>query len=59
MKKIDFEREAVQFCFDKGLNITPYQARTIAEYFYTEGYGDGYGDGYANGSADEKNHVWD
>lgn len=55
MKKTDFEREAVQFCFDKGLNITPYQARTIAEHFYAEGYADGYGDG----ADDEKNHVWD
>lgn len=29
-----FEREAVQFCFDKGLNTTPYIAKTIAKYFY-------------------------
>lgn len=33
----DLERDAVQFCFDKGLNITPYQAKTIARHFYELG----------------------
>lgn len=32
--EVDLERDAVQFCFDKGLNITPYQAKTIARHFY-------------------------
>lgn len=34
---VDLERDAVQFCFDKGLNITPYQAKTIASHFYELG----------------------
>lgn len=55
IKKPDFEKEAVSFCFDHGINITPYQAGIIAEFFYTNGYGDG----YADGTSDEKNHVWD
>lgn len=36
-EEVDLERDAVQFCFDKGLNITPYQAKTIACYFYELG----------------------
>lgn len=55
MRKSDFEKEAVAFCFDNGINITPHQAAIIAEFFYTNGYGDGYEDG----TSDEKNHVWD
>lgn len=35
--KVDLERDAVQFCFDKGLNITPYQAKMIASHFYELG----------------------
>jgi hypothetical protein len=35
--EVDLERDAVQFCFDKGLNITPYQAKTIASHFYELG----------------------
>lgn len=35
--EVDLERDAVQFCFDKGLNITPYQAKTIARHFYELG----------------------
>ena len=55
MRKIDYEKEAVAFCFDNGINVTPYQAARIAEFFYTNGYGDG----YADGTSDERNHVWD
>ena len=35
--EVDLERDAVQFCFDKGLNVTPYQAKTIARHFYELG----------------------
>ena len=35
--EVDLERDAVQFCFDKGLNVTPYQAKTIAHHFYKLG----------------------
>ena len=35
--EVDLERDAVQFCFDKGLNLTPYQAKTIASHFYQLG----------------------
>lgn len=33
----DFERDAVSFCFDRGLNTTPYIAKTIAKHFYALG----------------------
>ena len=33
----DFERDAVSFCIDKGLNTTPYIAKTIAKYFFELG----------------------
>ena len=36
-QEVDLERDAVQFCFDKGLNVTPYQAKTIASHFYELG----------------------
>lgn len=36
-QEVDLERDAVQFCFDKGLNVTPYQAKTIARHFYELG----------------------
>ena len=35
--EVDLERDAVQFCFDKGLNVTPYQAKMIASHFYELG----------------------
>lgn len=35
--EVDLERDAVQFCFDKGLNVTPYQAKTLARHFYELG----------------------
>lgn len=35
--EVDLEREAVQFCFDEGLNLTPYEAKTIARHFYELG----------------------
>lgn len=31
---VDLEKEAVAFCFDNGINITPYQATRIARHFY-------------------------
>lgn len=55
MRKIDYEKEAVAFCFANGINVTTCQAARIAEFFYTNGYWDG----YADGTSDEKNHVWD
>ena len=42
MKEINFQTEATQFCFDKGINITPHQAELIAEHFYNLGFYDGY-----------------
>lgn len=33
----DFERDAVSFCIDKGLNTTPYIAKTIAKHFFELG----------------------
>lgn len=33
----DFERDAVSFCFDNGLNTTPFIAKTIARHFYELG----------------------
>ena len=33
----DFERDAVQFCFDNGLNTTPRIAKTIAKHFFELG----------------------
>lgn len=35
--EVDLERDAVLFCFDKGLNVTPYQAKMIAHHFYELG----------------------
>lgn len=35
--EVDLEKDAIQFCFDKGLNVTPYQAKTIASHFYELG----------------------
>ena len=40
----NIETDAVMFCFDKGFNITPYQAKTIAKHYYELGFkriGDG------------------
>ena len=34
---VDLERDAVSFCHDKGLNTTPYIAKTIALHFYKLG----------------------
>ena len=33
----DFERDAVSFCFDSGLNTTPHIAKTIAKHFFELG----------------------
>ena len=33
----DFERDAVNFCIDNGLNTTPYIAKTIAKHFFELG----------------------
>lgn len=53
MKKPNFEKEATVFCFDNGINVTPYQAARIAEFFYNYGYDKG----YADGTSAEKNHI--
>ena len=40
----NIETDAVMFCFDKGFNITPYQAKMIAKHYYELGFkriGDG------------------
>ena len=55
MKKPDFEKDAMAVCFEYGIDIAPYQAAKIAEFFYDYGYGMG----YADGTHDEKNHIWD
>ena len=34
---VNLENEAVAFCFDNGINVTPYQATRIAHYFYELG----------------------
>lgn len=34
---LDFERDAVSFCFDHGLNTTPHIAKTIAKHYYALG----------------------
>ena len=34
----DFERDAVSFCIDNGLNTTPYIAKTIAKHFFELGF---------------------
>ena len=34
---VGLEREAVQFCFDNGINVTPRDATAIANYFYILG----------------------
>lgn len=33
----DLERDAVNFCYDNGLNTTPHIAKTIAKHFYELG----------------------
>ena len=33
----DFERDAVSFCIDNGLNTTPHIAKTIAKHFFELG----------------------
>ena len=35
--KVDLEREAVMFCIDNGINITPRNAKEIARHFYELG----------------------
>ena len=35
--EVDLDKEAVMFCFDNGINITPNQAKEIARYFYELG----------------------
>ena len=32
--EMDLEKEAVSFCFDNGINISPRQAKSIARHFY-------------------------
>lgn len=54
MTKEDFQVEATQFCFDNGINITPYQAGKIAEHFYNQGYTAGFMSG-----VDSEKNPWD
>ncbi len=37
----DIERDATQFCFDKGINITPHQAWLIASHYQVMGFNAG------------------
>lgn len=38
----DIEKDATQFCIDKGINITPHQAKEIATHFLMVGHNEGY-----------------
>lgn len=38
----DIEKDAVQYCFDKGLNVTPHEAKTIATHYLMIGHNEGY-----------------
>ncbi len=44
----DIEKDATQFCFDKGFNITPYQAKEIATHYLMIGHNFGYVEGRKN-----------
>jgi hypothetical protein len=44
----DIEADAVQFCFDNGINITPYQAKQIATHYLMVGHNEGYVEGRKN-----------
>ena len=44
----DIEKDATQFCFDKGINITPSQAKQIAIHYLMIGHNDGYVEGRKN-----------
>ena len=44
----DIEADAVQFCFDNGINITPYQAKQIATHYLMVGHNEGYLEGRKN-----------
>ena len=44
----DIEADAVQFCFDKGINITPHQAKQIAAHYLMVGHNEGYLEGRKN-----------
>ena len=35
--EVDLEKEAVSFCFDNGINISPGQAKNIVRHFYELG----------------------
>lgn len=37
-KEVDLEKEAVSFCFDNGINISPRQAKNIARHFWNRGF---------------------
>ena len=41
----DIEADAVQFCFDKGINMTPLQAKQIATHYLMIGHNNGYVEG--------------
>ena len=44
----NIEADAVQFCFDNGINITPYQAKQIATHYLMVGHNEGYIEGRKN-----------
>lgn len=44
----DIEKDATQFCFDKGFNITPHQAKEIATHYLMIGHNEGYVEGRKN-----------
>lgn len=44
----DIEVDAVQFCFDNGINLTPLQAKKIATHYLMIGHNNGYVEGRKN-----------
>lgn len=44
----DIGKDATQFCFDKGFNITPHQAKEIATHYLMIGHNEGYLEGRKN-----------
>ena len=44
----DIEKDATQFCFDNGINITPHQAKQIAIHYLMVGHNEGYVEGRKN-----------
>ena len=36
--EVDLEKDAVSYCYDNGINISPRQAKGIARHFWNKGY---------------------